>query len=244
MAALDRVVTTCFNYCCILCGIYLLIALLVACQLYDIPQKDPQIVFAYISLIHLIILPLHYYHLLDKKHTILLVANFLWIVCKVIAVLIFSVGPDPATKNRNWRRDPLSHVLVIVYLTCGVLLQVFILIRDNTRETKHTHTTSTASVVTGTSPSPKVSQVVRQEQGSPAAVYSTTANVPVRVPSLTSPQLVTYPQAEPMIVTETVPARPHRKKHHQSTVLLPVTSTGGNTVIRVPSTTLVRTPSP
>ena len=251
----DTIVSASFDNCCALCCIFLLVTFLNLIDLYDLPAHDPQVVFGYISVIHLIALPIFYFHFVKKSRIIFLFLNLLWIILMATAALVYSLKKPNSgdTSVNEWKKNPLSHVLLTVYLTCGILLEVFTFIAHN-RKIHSRHVSSTTSTITTTSPQRHGSQgavpLQQVTSGSVATGYPTQTYQVVTTPRSPPPRppppaLVTYHQPEEVILTPSPPIRPHRKKKREQAIVSPVLSTtsGTESLVMVPGVQLVSDPS-
>lgn len=97
--------------------------------IYDLPVDDPQIVFGYISLVHVVALPIYYFHCMHISLILFLILNAIWIVVMIVMICIFATGSKPEYKP--WQMSPLSHVLLVVYVTSAILLEIFAYITRN-----------------------------------------------------------------------------------------------------------------
>lgn len=199
----------------VLCGLYIFVGIMMACGAYNhLPASDPILVMTYVSMVHLIALPLLHFAIgtrWGKPGCLIafLILNAPFILGLLIAVIVLSVGTY-GNVHTTWTSNPLNHILIAIYLIDSVLLELLVgLFYRDIKKSGHglispTGTKTSSSVISSSSAnSVPSSPVVHAQEKQPEKVYVESTH-PQTVNQESSPV-----QGGPTAVP-TVPVRSHR----------------------------------
>ena len=192
-----------------------------ACGAYNhLPASDPVLVMTYVSMVHLIALPLLYFAIgtrCGKPGCLIafLILNAAFILGLLIAVIVLSAGTY-GNVHTTWTSNPLNHILIAIYLIDSVLLELLVgLFYRDIKKSGHglvspTETKTSSSVISSSSAnSVPSSPVVHAQEKQPEKVYVESTH-PQTV-NQESPPVQGDPTAVvPNTAVPTVPVRPHR----------------------------------
>ena len=205
----------------VLCGLYISVGIMMACGAYNhLPASDPVLVMTYVSMVHLIALPLLYFAIgtrCGKSGCLIafLILNAAFILGLLIAVIVLSVGTY-GNVHTTWTSNPLNHILIAIYLIDSVLLELLVgLFYRDIKKSGHglvspTETKTSSSAVSSSSAnSVPSSPVVHAQEKQPEKVYVESTH-PQAVNQESSLVQGGPTAVVPNTAVPTVPVRPHR----------------------------------
>lgn len=219
----------------VLCGLYIFVGIMMACGAYNhLPASDPVLVMTYVSIVHLIALPLLYFAIGTKGGKTgcliaFLILNAAFILGLLIAVIVLSVGTY-GNVHTTWTSNPLNHILIAIYFIDSVSLEILVgLFYQDIKKSGHglvsPTETKTSSFVSSANSAPSSSVVHAQEKQSEKTNVESTHPQTVNQES----QVQCGPTTAPNTTVPTVPVRPRRS--HKKPSLPPSSSSAKNALV-------------